>query len=58
MMAPAAVADPALKTLVPVLERDDVFTNGGNSYYHDDIKTPFLSLPFVQSSWDFSLPSA
>jgi 6-phosphogluconate dehydrogenase len=38
MMVPAAVVDPTLKTLVPLLERDDVIIDGGNSYYHDDIR--------------------
>src|SRR5271157_3522215 len=38
MMVPAAVVDPTLKTLFPLLERDDVVIDGGNSYYHDDIR--------------------
>ena len=38
MMVPAAVVDPTLKTLVPLLERDNVIIDGGNSYYHDDIR--------------------
>ena len=38
MMVPAAVVDPTLKALVPLLERDDVVIDGGNSYYHDDIR--------------------
>src|SRR5487761_1500179 len=38
MMVPAAVVDPTLKTLVPFLESDDVIIDGGNSYYHDDIR--------------------
>jgi 6-phosphogluconate dehydrogenase len=38
MMVPAAVVDPTLKTLVPFLERDDVIIDGGNSYYHDDLR--------------------
>ncbi len=37
MMLPAAVVDPILKTLIPLLEADDVVIDGGNSYYHDDI---------------------
>ncbi len=37
MMVPAAVVDPTLKTLIPLLERDDVVIDGGNSYYHDDL---------------------
>ena len=38
MMVPAAVVDPTLKALLPLLERDDVVIDGGNSYYHDDIR--------------------
>jgi 6-phosphogluconate dehydrogenase len=38
MMVPAAVVDPTLQTLVPLLDRDDVVIDGGNSYYHDDIR--------------------
>ena len=38
MMVPAAVVDPTLQDLVPLLERDDIVIDGGNSYYHDDIR--------------------
>ena len=38
MMVPAAVVDQTLKALVPFLDRDDVIVDGGNSYYHDDIR--------------------
>src|ERR1017187_3210034 len=38
MMVPAAAADPALTALVPFLEAGDVIIDGGNSYYHDDIR--------------------
>jgi 6-phosphogluconate dehydrogenase len=38
MMLPAAAVDPTLKALAPLLERDDVVIDGGNSYYHDDIR--------------------
>jgi 6-phosphogluconate dehydrogenase len=38
MMVPAAVVDPTLKTLIPFLQADDVVIDGGNSYYHDDIR--------------------
>ena len=38
MMVPAAVVDPTLNTLIPLLQRDDVVIDGGNSYYHDDIR--------------------
>jgi 6-phosphogluconate dehydrogenase len=38
MMVPAAVVDETLKGLVPLLEPDDVIIDGGNSFYHDDIR--------------------
>ena len=38
MMVPAAVVDQTLNGLIPLLERDDVVIDGGNSYYHDDIR--------------------
>jgi 6-phosphogluconate dehydrogenase len=38
MMVPAGAVDPTLKTLIPFLEPDDVVIDGGNSYYHDDIR--------------------
>ena len=38
MMVPAAAVDPTLKALVPLLEHEDVVIDGGNSYYHDDIR--------------------
>ncbi|MBN2560282.1 MAG: decarboxylating 6-phosphogluconate dehydrogenase [Phycisphaerae bacterium] len=38
MMVPAAAVDPTLNTLVPLLEHDDAVIDGGNSYYHDDIR--------------------
>ena len=38
MMVPAAVVDPTLKALTPLLRREDVIIDGGNSYYHDDIR--------------------
>ena len=38
LMVPAAVVDPMLKQLVPLLQPDDVIIDGGNSYYHDDIR--------------------
>jgi 6-phosphogluconate dehydrogenase len=38
MMVPAAVVNPTLTTLVPLLARDDAVIDGGNSYYHDDIR--------------------
>jgi 6-phosphogluconate dehydrogenase len=38
MMVPAAMVDPTLKALVPLLQGNDVVIDGGNSYYHDDIR--------------------
>jgi 6-phosphogluconate dehydrogenase len=38
MMVPAAVVDSVLASLLPVLEPGDIVIDGGNSYYHDDIR--------------------
>jgi 6-phosphogluconate dehydrogenase len=38
LMLPAAAVDPVLHSLVPLLEPDDIVIEGGNSYYHDDIR--------------------
>ena len=38
MMVPAAAVGPTLEALLPFLEPDDVVIDGGNSYYHDDIR--------------------
>ncbi len=38
MMVPAAAVDSVLKSLTPVLEAGDIVIDGGNSYYHDDIR--------------------
>ena len=35
---PAAVVDSTLGDVVPLLARDDALVDGGNSYYHDDIR--------------------
>ena len=37
LMVPAAIVDKILDALMPLLDRDDVVIDGGNSYYHDDI---------------------
>ena len=37
IMVPAAVVEPTLDMLVPLLEADDTVIDGGNSYYRDDI---------------------
>ncbi|HEY2607699.1 decarboxylating 6-phosphogluconate dehydrogenase [Paraburkholderia sp. RL18-103-BIB-C] len=38
LMVPAAVVDATLEKLVPLLEPGDIVIDGGNSYYHDDIR--------------------
>lgn len=38
LMVPAAVVDATLEQLVPLLEPGDIVIDGGNSYYHDDIR--------------------
>ncbi len=37
LMLPAAIVQPTLNQLVPLLEPDDTVIDGGNSYYRDDI---------------------
>jgi len=38
MMIPAGVVDDTLEKIIPHLEAEDVVIDGGNSYYHDDIR--------------------
>jgi 6-phosphogluconate dehydrogenase len=38
LMVPAAVVDSVLGSLKPLLESGDIVIDGGNSYYHDDIR--------------------
>ncbi len=38
LMVPAAVVDEDLALLTPLLETGDIIVDGGNSYYHDDIR--------------------
>ncbi len=38
LMVPAGVVDPVLKTLTPLLSAGDIVIDGGNSYYHDDVR--------------------
>ncbi len=38
LMVPAAVVDPILTQVVELLEPGDIVIDGGNSYYHDDIR--------------------
>jgi len=38
LMVPAAAVDEVLDDLTPLLEQGDIVVDGGNSYYHDDIR--------------------
>jgi len=38
LMVPAAVTNATLATIVPLLGRDDIVIDGGNSHYHDDLR--------------------
>src|SRR5258708_7048993 len=38
LMVPAASVDATLETIIPLLAPDDIVIDGGNSYYHDDIR--------------------
>lgn len=38
IMVPAGVVDDTLGKLVPLLQPGDIVIDGGNSYYHDDIR--------------------
>ncbi|MBN9564353.1 MAG: decarboxylating 6-phosphogluconate dehydrogenase [Alphaproteobacteria bacterium] len=38
LMVPAGVVDGVLASLTPLLEPGDIVVDGGNSYYHDDVR--------------------
>src|SRR6476659_5377040 len=38
LMVPAATVDQTVEQLMPLLDKDDIIIDGGNSYYHDDIR--------------------
>src|SRR5437588_7478437 len=38
LMVPAASVDATLNELIPLLSPDDIVIDGGNSYFHDDIR--------------------
>jgi len=38
LMVPAGVVDSTLAELTPLLAPDDIVIDGGNSYYHDDLR--------------------
>jgi len=45
LMVPAAVVDSTIASLIPLLEPGDILIDGGNSYYHDDIRRAGELLP-------------
>jgi len=38
LMVPAAAVDSVLASITPLLEPGDIVVDGGNSYYHDDLR--------------------
>ncbi len=38
LMVPAGVVDAVLGSMTPLLEPGDIVVDGGNSYYHDDVR--------------------
>lgn len=38
LMVPAAVVDSSISELMPLLKKDDIIIDGGNSFYADDIR--------------------
>jgi 6-phosphogluconate dehydrogenase len=38
LMVPAAVVDSSISDLLPLLKKDDIIIDGGNSFYGDDIR--------------------
>jgi 6-phosphogluconate dehydrogenase len=38
LMVPAAIVDKTIAGIVPLLDKDDILIDGGNSYYVDDIR--------------------
>jgi 6-phosphogluconate dehydrogenase len=38
LMVPAAVVDDTIHRVAPLLDEGDILIDGGNSYYHDDIR--------------------
>src|SRR5947208_3363804 len=44
-MVPAASVDATLNDLIPLLSPDDIVIDGGNSYFHDDIRRAEMLKP-------------
>ena len=51
LMVPAAAVDAVLDSLTPLLDPGDIVVDGGNSYYHDDIRraAQLKELEFIMS---------
>jgi len=45
LMLPAGIVDAFLATLTPLLAKPDIVIDGGNSYYHDDIRRAEMLRP-------------
>ena len=45
LMVPAASVDATLNELIPLLSADDIVIDGGNSYFHDDIRRAEMLKP-------------
>lgn len=45
LMVPAGVVDMTLNALIPLLTQGDIIIDGGNSYYHDDLRRATLLKP-------------
>src|SRR5713226_144682 len=45
LMVPAASVDATLNDLIPLLSPDDIVIDGGNSYFHDDIRRAEMLKP-------------
>jgi 6-phosphogluconate dehydrogenase len=50
IMVPAAVVDPTIDKLAPLLDHGDTIIDGGNSWYHDDIRR---ALPLADNGIDY-----
>src|SRR5712691_6198672 len=52
LMVPAASVDATLESLIPLLAVSDMVIDGGNSYYHDDIRRAGMLKPHGIHSLD------
>jgi 6-phosphogluconate dehydrogenase len=45
LMVPAGITDATIEKVAPLLDNGDIMIDGGNSYYHDDIKRSKMLAP-------------